>query len=104
MPAPPPAMRFVAAEAGFLPAGPAVVLADMVGFVVGEVCCRRRSCSCEREPVYVDCLRLWLLGVPIPSIPVDDSRSVVVFLSFSKRWQDQNQTMQGKMVWDDEEV
>lgn len=33
MPAPPPAMRFVAAEAGFLPDGPAVDLADIVGVV-----------------------------------------------------------------------
>lgn len=30
MPAPPPAMRLVAAEAGFLPCGPDVDLADIV--------------------------------------------------------------------------
>jgi hypothetical protein len=32
MPAPPPATRFVAAEAGFLPPGPFVDFADMVCF------------------------------------------------------------------------
>lgn len=30
MPAPPPAIRFVAAEAGFLPPGPFTLWADMV--------------------------------------------------------------------------
>lgn len=42
MPAPPPAMRFVAAEAGFLPEGPATVFADML-----VVMC----CSCDHEGV-----------------------------------------------------
>jgi hypothetical protein len=32
MPAPPPATRFVAAEAGFLPPGPFVDFADMIVF------------------------------------------------------------------------
>jgi len=34
MPAPPPAMRLVAAEAGFLPPGPFVVFADIVVVVL----------------------------------------------------------------------
>ena len=34
MPAPPPATRFVAAEAGFLPPGPFVDFADMLSFPV----------------------------------------------------------------------
>ena len=46
MPAPPPAMRFVAAEAGFLPAGPAVDFADMVWNVeLLSVSCNGGWCS-----------------------------------------------------------
>jgi hypothetical protein len=39
MPAPPPATRFVAAEAGFLPPGPFVDFADMIAFGSGSSCC-----------------------------------------------------------------
>lgn len=39
IPAPPPAIRLVAAEAGFLPEGPAVDLADMVVVVALRCSC-----------------------------------------------------------------
>jgi hypothetical protein len=54
MPAPPPAMRFVAADAGFLPAGPAVDFADMIEDVEVLLCC---SCDCG----FVESVRLVVL-------------------------------------------
>lgn len=97
MPAPPPAMRFVAAEAGFLPAGPAVVFADMVaGFGVGVCSWSWRYCwCCSCESLLMS--KSLCLESPIPSIPVDSLGVFIVLFIPLGEIARPNETMRGKV-------